>query len=132
MANYSVLYTVDADGWTQGTVKRSPTALSGGTSISLPTQDAASHIGIHTTLGVVLRGFANRQATSGKPATNFAALITDNSDGTFTPTLKYDITSVTGGTAVTLPSALQTTGLPLQAVHSRASRAVKNDRATNG
>ncbi len=133
MATYSILIAPTASGgWDQPTVKRAATALSGGTSISLPTQDAAEKLSLHEALPIVLRAWANRASTSGIPGTNFAALLTDDGDGNFTVTAKYDISSVTGGTTVSFPTAVQTTGLTLQAAFSRATRAVKNDRSTNG
>lgn len=133
MATYSITIAPTAGGgWDQPAVKRSATALSGGSSISLNTQDAAAKNSIHEALPVVLRAWANYASTTGIPGTNFAALLSDDGNGAFTVTAKYNISSVTGGTTVSFPSATQTTALTLQAAFARAARAIKNDRSTNG
>lgn len=133
MASYGLLITPDVNGtWNRGTVTRGATALSGGTSITLNTQDAAAHNSLHEALPVALRAWKNRAAGSGNPGTNFAALLVDNGNGTYTVTAKYDITSVTSGSAVTLPSELITSGLTLQTAFARMARAAKNDKSVNG
>lgn len=134
MANYALLVTPDGSGtWNRGSITRGATALSGGTSISLNAQDDDAKNSIHEALPVALRAWKNRASTNGNPASNFAALFTDNGNGTYTlSSVKFDISSVTGGTAVTRPSELITSGLTLQAAFARMARAVKNDKAANG
>lgn len=134
MASYAFLITPDASGtWNRGSITRAATALVGGTAISLPAQDDDAKNSLHEALPVVLRAWKNRAAASGNPASNFAALMVDNGNGTFTvSSVKYDISSVTGGTAVTRPNELTTTGLTLQDAFARMSRAALDDRSANG
>lgn len=133
MANYGLRITPDGSGtWNQGVVSRGATALSGGTAISLNAQDDDAKNSLHEVLPVVLRAWKNQASTGGNPDSAFTALLTDNSNGTYTVTsVKYNAT-VTGGTTVTAPSALSTTGLNLQTAFSRMARVVKNDKAANG
>lgn len=135
MASYGFLVTVDGSGtYNRGTVTRGATALSGGTAISLNAQDDDAKNSLHEALPVLLRSWANRASTAGvQPNTNFAGLLVDNGDGTYTvSSTKYDITSVTAGTAVTLPPELRTSGLTLQEAFARVARAAKNDKSANG
>lgn len=133
MASYGLRLTPDGTGtWNRGVVTRGATALSGGTAISLNAQDDDAKNSIHEALPVVLRAWKNRAAASGNPDTSLAALVTDNGNGTYTvSSVKYDAT-VTGGTAVTLPSELTTSGLSIQTAFSRMARAAKNDKSVNG
>lgn len=134
--NYAIQVTPDSTGngtWNRPSVTRGATALSGGTAITLNTQDAASKNSLHEAFPVVLRAFKNRAAASGNPDTNFTALLRDNNDGTYTVTsVKYDVTSITGGTAVTRPSELITNGMSLQTAMRRGERVIMNDKAANG
>ena len=134
MASYAFLVTPDGAGtWNRGTITRGATALSGGTAISLNNQDDDAKNSLHEVLPVVVRAWKNRAAANGNPGTNFAALVTDHGNGTYTlSSAKYDITSVTGGTAVTRPNELTTSGLTLQTAATRMFRAAKNDKAANG
>ena len=133
MANYALRITPDGSGtWNRGVVTRGATALSGGTAISLNAQDDDAKNSLHEVLPVVLRAWSNRASTNGNPDSAFTALLTDNGNGTYTASsVKYDAT-VTGGTAVTLPSELITTGLNLRVGFTRMARAAKNDKSANG
>jgi hypothetical protein len=134
MANYAIQVTPDGNGnFNRPSVTRGATALVGGTAISLNTQDAASKNSLHEAFPVVLRAFKNSAAANGNPASNFTALLRDNNDGTYTVTsAKYDVTSITSGTAVTRPSELITSGLNLQVAMRRGERVIMNDKAANG
>jgi len=133
MANYAIQVTPDGAGtWNRPSVTRGATALVGGTAITLNTQDAASHNSLHEAIPVVVRAFKNSAAANGNPASNFTALLHDNNDGSYTVTsAKYDVTSITSGTAVTRPSELITSGMSLQTAMRRGERVILNDKAAN-
>lgn len=135
MASYAILITNDGGGtntFSTISAKKNSTAITGGTALTLPSQDGGVHNSLHEAQPIGIRAANNSISTT--PATgdvNMAFLFVDNGSGGYTTSVKYGATSI-DGTALTLPTYTQTTGLALRTAYLRAFRACLNDRSTNG
>lgn len=140
MSNYAVNFSPDGTGTTfsRATCKVNSTALSGGTSATLPAHSSgivknSLHEASRVAKDALQNLFSAGTASISDAAAIHGVLFTDNGSGGYTVTVKYAITSVTGGTSITQPADTpRTTNLSFQELWSRAMRVIKNHRATNG
>jgi len=145
-SSYAIALVNDGNGVWTPTVRRNPTAPSGGTAVTLPWIDN-NNSGANTTTTLIfsgleacLRGIMNDESTNAStPSTfSYSAYMSNNGSGTFTPTVKRNPTQASGGTVVTLPwvgnqslgSSTPNTSKHVDVAFRAAMRGVLNDVAS--
>jgi hypothetical protein len=130
--SWTAIFTNDGAGnWTP-TVFRNG-SLSGGTAITLSTDDAASFTYLPAVLMRAGRALFNALSTGTfDNNTTCAFAITVDANQAFTATAKYGGVTNSGGTSITLPTADAAAFNYFKAIFSRARRAIENDYSTNG
>lgn len=131
--SYVGSFTPAGDGLSWVTVANRNGSISGGTSLSLPTNEQDANILIFAALRRCLRAVENAfsAGTINENSTILIALTIDNLADpiTYTSTANYG-GSISGGTTITLPTNESGTSvLPFLAAFERFSRAILNDRS---
>lgn len=132
--SYVGSFTPSGDGLSYIAVANRNGDISGGTSITLPTNEQDANILIYAALMRGLRAIENAfsAGTINENSTVLIKLAVDNGADpiTYTTTVKYGGT-ISGGTTITLPTNESGTAvLPFLAAFQRFVRAVLNDRST--
>lgn len=129
--SWTAIFTNDGAGNYTPTVYRNGT-LSGGTSITLSTDDAASFPYLPAVIMRATRALFNALSTGTFDTnTSCAFQITVDGNQNFTATAKYNASN-SGGTSITLPVADRAANAYFKFMTARARRAIENDYSTNG
>lgn len=131
--SYVGSFTPAGDGLSWVTVANRNGSISGGTSITLPTNEQDENILIYAASQRCLRAVMNAfsAGTIDENDTILVALTVDNGDDpiTYVSTANYG-GSISGGTTITLPTnETGTSVLPFLAAFDRFTRAILNDRS---
>lgn len=131
--SYIGSFTPAGDGLSWVTVANRNGSISGGTSITLPTNEQDANFLIFTAIQRCLRAIQNAfsAGTINENSTVLVSLVVDNGADpiTYTSTVKYGGTII-GGTTITLPTNESGTSvLPFLAAFDRFTRAILNDRS---
>lgn len=131
--SYVGSFTPAGDGLSWVTVANRNGSISGGTSITLPTNEQDENILIYAAFQRCLRTVMNAfsAGTIDENDTILVALTVDNGDDpiTYVSTANYG-GSISGGTTLTLPTnEIGTSVLPFLAAFDRFTRAILNDRS---
>ena len=131
--SYIGSFTPAGDGLSWVTVANRNGSISGGTSITLPTNEQDANFLIYAAIQRCLRAIQNAfsAGTIDANSTVLVSLAVDNGADpiTYTSTVKYGGT-ISGGTTITLPTNESGTSvLPFLAAFDRFTRAILNDRS---
>lgn len=130
--SWTAIFTNDGAGNYTPTVFRNG-SLSGGTAITLSTDDAASFPYLPAVIMRATRALFNALSTGTfDNLTTCALAITVDANQNFTATAKYGGVSNSGGTSITLPVADRSANAYFKFMTARARRAIMNDYSTNG
>lgn len=129
--SWTAIFTNDGAGNYTPTVYRNGT-LTGGTAITLSTDDAAAFPYLPAVLMRAGRALFNALSTGTFDTnTSCAFQITVDSNQNFTATTKYNAAN-SGGTSITLPVQDAAAFQYFKAIFARGRRAIENDYSTNG
>jgi hypothetical protein len=132
--SWAVLLTSDGNGKYGVTTNRNGT-ITGGTAQALPTGETGAFDYLPAVIKRCTRTVLAKRATAVIPENqNISFQITVGSDSrgpTYTGTVRYGATSLSGGTAITDPIG-ETTDVDLMFALNQGERRIKSDFATNG
>lgn len=141
MANssYSIYVANNGSGVFTPTIRRNPTAASGGTTLSLPASELFAGATATSTLLLYLAIDASKRRILNDFGSNLTASysidIVNNGSDVYTPTVRRSPTAPSGGTTLTLPAselfagAAATTTLLIYLALDAAKRRILNDRS---
>lgn len=139
-SSYSIYVANDGSGVFTPTARRNPTAASGGTVLTIPTDELFTGSAQTTTQLLYLAIDACKRRIlndyTSNPTASYSIDVVNNGSDLYTPTARRNPTAPSGGTVLTLPAdelftgvSTQTTTLLLYLGIDAGKRRILNDRA---
>lgn len=111
-SSYSIYIANDGAGNFTPTIRRNPTAASGGTTLTLPASEffagssttATSTNLLYLAIDAAKRRIENDYTQAAAAARSYSIDIANNGSDVYTPTIRYNPTAPSGGTVLSLPA----------------------------